>query len=101
MTALAINFNWKMVCAAGFFMACSLLVFYAFLVNELTGGTYLIKNYNSQIENLGQENRNLEVSFAKTGFLETIEQKAKELNFEKTTSVKYVQILDASLAKAK
>lgn len=82
-------------------MACSLLIFYAFLINELTGGTYLIKNYSKQINTLSQENRNLEVNFAKTGFLESMEQRAKKLNFEKTTSVKYVQILDASLAKVK
>lgn len=82
-------------------MACLLLIVYAFLVNELTGGTYLIKNYSNKIESLSQENKNLEVSFAKTGFLETVEQKAQELNFEKTTSVKYIQILDASLAKVK
>ncbi len=101
MTTLAINFNWKMVCMAGFFMVCSLLILYAFLINELTGGTYLVRNYNNQIEALSQDNKNLEVSFAKTGFLETIGKKAQDLNFEKTTSVKYIQILDASLAKAK
>ena len=90
-----------MICVMGFFMVCSLLVFYAFLINELTGGTYLIKNYDNQIEKLSQDNKNLEVSFAKTGFLGMVEQKAEALNFEKTTSVKYIQILDASLAKAK
>jgi len=95
-----ININWKIICIAGFFMACSLLIFYAFLINELTGETYLIKSYGKQINALSQKNRNLEVSFAKTGFLGSVEQRAKELNFEKTTSVKYIQILDASLAKA-
>ena len=101
MTTLAINFNWKMVCIMGFSMVCSLLILYAFLINELTGGTYLVRNYGNQIEALSQDSKNLEVSFAKTGFLGLVEQKAKELNFEKTTSVKYIQILDASLAKAK
>lgn len=96
-----ININWKAICIAGFFMACLLLILYAFLVNELTGGTYLIKNYSNKIESLSQENKNLEINFAKTGFLETVGQKAQELNFEKTTSVKYIQILDASIAKAK
>ncbi len=90
-----------MICIAGFFMACCLSILYAFLINELTSGTYFIKNYGKQINILSQENRNLEVSFAKTGFLGTVEQRTKELNFEKTTSVKYIQILDASLAKAK
>lgn len=87
-----------MVCIAGFMMTCSLLIFYAFLINELTGGTYLIKSYDKQIKVLSQENKNLEVSFAKTGFLGSVEQKAQDLSFEKTTSVKYVQISDTSLA---
>jgi len=96
-----ININWKIVCIMGFLMACSLLILYAFLINELTGGTYLIKNYDKQIDTLSQENKNLEVSFTKTSFLGSVKQRAQELNFEKTTSVKYIQILDASLAKAK
>jgi len=104
MTTLTLSYsswlgiNWKMVCTAGFLVACSLLIIYAFLINELTGGTYLIKNYDKQIDTLSQENRNLEVSFAKTGFLGSVEQKTQELNFEKTTSVKYIKILDTSVA---
>lgn len=101
MTTQAINFNWKIICAAGFLMTCCLLILYAFLVNQLTGGTYLIKNFDKQIEALFQENRNLEVGFAKIGLLESVEERSQELNFEKTTSVKYIQILDTSVAKAK
>jgi len=93
--------NWKMVCLIGFAMVCFLLVIYALLVNELTGGTYLVKSYEKQIKSLSQETRNLEVSFAETGFLEQVQQKARDLSFEKTTSVKYIQVLDTSLAKAK
>lgn len=94
--------NWKIVCTIEFFAVCLLLVFYAFAVNKLTGGAYLIKNYSRQIEALSKENRNLEVNFAETSFLGSVEQRAKDLSFEKTTSVKYVPILaDAVLAKAK
>ena len=78
-----------------------MLVMYVFLVNQLTGGTYLIKNYNKEIESLSRENKILENNFAEAGFLGSVQNKTRELNFEKTTKVTYVQILDNSLAKAK
>ncbi len=93
--------NWKMVCILGLFIISVLLSFYAVLVINLINGTYLAKNYQNQISELLRQSKRLEVSFAETGFMETVSQKAEALNFEKTKSVKYIQILDAPLAKAK
>ncbi len=92
--------NWKIVFFSGILLCFSMLVFYVFSVNQLTGGTYLIKNYNKEIGSLLKENKILENNFAEAGFLGGIQNKTKELNFEKTTKVTYVQILDNSLAKA-
>jgi len=102
-SSVFLGINWKIICILGFIIVCSLLIFYAFLINELTGGTYMIKNYDKQIKTLSQENRNLEVDFAKTGFLGSVEQRTRDLSFEKTTSVKYIQVktLDVLLARAK
>lgn len=93
--------NWKIICVSGLFAVFVLLFFYAVLVISLINGTYLAKSYQSQISELSRESRGLEVSFAETGFMKTVRQKAEALNFEKTTSVKYIQILNTSLAKAK
>jgi hypothetical protein len=88
--------NWKLVCFAGFFMILALLVFYVWQINDLTRGFYLTNTYEKQISKLSEENKNLQVSFAENSFLGQALEKIKALNFQKTTSVKYIQILDSS-----
>ena len=90
--------NWKMVCFLGFFVAFSLLVFYVWQINDLTRGYYLINSYNKQISKLSDENKNLQISFAESSFLDHAMEKIQALNFIKTTAVKYIQIPDNSVA---
>jgi len=91
--------NWKLVCFVGFFMCLGLLVFYVWQVNALTSGSYLINNYEKQITKLSDENKNLQISFAENSFLGQALEKIHALNFQKTTSVKYIQVPDNFLAK--
>ena len=93
--------NWKAVCFVGSFMSLALLVFYVWQINDLTRGSYVINNYEKQISKLSEENKNLEISFAEDSFLGQALLKIQALNFQKTTSVKYIQILDGSVAAAK
>lgn len=93
--------NWKMVCCVGFFMILALLFFYVWQVNGLTKGFYTINQYEKQISKLSDENKNLQVSFAENSFLGQALVKVQALNFEKTTSVKYIQIPENSIAMAK
>lgn len=90
--------NWKVICLAGFFMTLMLLIFYVWQINDLTRGSYLLNSYEKQIKQLTEENKNLEVSFAESSFLGQALQKIQALNFEKVTSVKYIQIPDSSVA---
>jgi ABC-type transport system involved in cytochrome bd biosynthesis fused ATPase/permease subunit len=93
--------NWKIMCIL-LFLICSLaLVFYIYQINILTRGTYLINSYEKKITTISQENKNLEVSFAENGFLEEVLAKTQQLDFQKTTSVKYIQISDSSVAMVK
>lgn len=93
--------NWKLIFIAGLFFASLLWIFYAYQINELTRGAYMIKDYNKQIKVLLQESKNLEVNFAESSFLGQVEKKTEELGFKKTTSVKYIQIMDSSFVVAK
>ncbi len=93
--------NWKIVCALGFFMNLILLVFYFWQINDLTRSSYLVNSYEKQISQLSNENKNLEVSFAESSFLGQALVKIEALNFQKTTSVKYIQIPDNSVATIK
>ena len=88
--------NWKTVCFVGFFMCSALLVFYVWQMNDLTRGSYLINNYKKQITKFSDENKNLEIFFAESSFMGQALAKIQLLNFQKTTSVKYIQTIDSS-----
>ncbi len=100
-SASFIKIPWKLVYVLLSSLSLVLLLFYIFRVNELTQGAYLIRSYNKEITSLSVENRNLQTHFAESGFLGQATQKAQELSFQKITQVKYVQILQNSLAEAK
>lgn len=53
-------------------------------------------SYEKQITKLSDENKNLQVSFAESSFLGQAMEKVQALNFQKTSSVKYIQVLDSS-----
>lgn len=91
--------NWKIILLLGFCSVLFLSVFYVFQVNTMIKSSYSIKNYQKKADNLINENKNLEVNLAQISYLENIQNKTKELNFEKTKTIKYIQILESSLAK--
>ncbi len=92
--------NWKILCLIGFTVCSALLFFYIYQINGLTKGAYTITSYENNLDKLSQENRNLQVSFAESSFLGEVLVKAQASDFQKTTSVKYIQVLDNSFAKA-
>lgn len=81
-------------------MILALLVFYVWQINALTRGYYLTNTYEKQISNLSEENKNLQISFAESSFMGQALEKIKALNFQKTTSVKYIQLLDSAAEAA-
>jgi len=93
--------NLAIICVVGAVACLFLLFFYIYQINILTKGTYLISSYKNSIEEISEANKKLEVSFAENSFLGEVLTKTQELNFEKTTAVKYIQVLESSLAKAK
>ncbi len=93
--------NWKLVYAAMAVAIACLLVFYIYLVNDLTRGSYLIKNYNRDIDKALAEGRALQTNFAESGFLGNVQDRVRELSFEKTTEVTYVTIAPSELGMVK
>ena len=104
MTTLALSYssisfpkiNWKAYCLCAFLISLCLAIFYVSEVNYMIRGSYLIKGYQKQIDNLSQEGKVLEAGFAKTSFMGTIGEKTQEMSFKKVKEVKYIQILEAS-----
>lgn len=93
--------NWKAICILGFCMSLALLVFYVLQINYLTAGYYITSSYQNQINQLSDENKNLQVSFAENSFLGQVSEKAQALDFQKVTAVKYVQVPENSVAMAR
>ncbi|MFA5878008.1 MAG: hypothetical protein WC845_01445 [Candidatus Staskawiczbacteria bacterium] len=90
--------NWKLFLVFSFCSVLLLSVFYVIQINSMIRGGYLIKDYQKQIDKLLAENKNLEVDLAQISYLENIQAKTAEMNFEKIQTIKYIQILDNSLA---
>jgi len=93
--------EWEKICFISLIAAGIFLLFYIYQINVLTKGTYLLNSYEKNINQISQANKKLEINFAENSFLGEVISKAQELNLQKTTSVKYIQVLDASLANAK
>jgi len=91
---------WKTVSILAGAAAVALLVLYVYWVMQLTQGAFLIKNYNKELGVLSQENRALEADFAKANIGDTIVQRAHELSFQRSTDIKYLQIIEQAVAKA-
>lgn len=96
-----LKINWKSFYLAGIILFALMIASCVFLVGELTRGTYLIERYNKEINILVEKNRALKTQLAETEFFERIAQRSENLNFRKTTEIKYVQVLDNSLARAR
>ena len=93
--------NWKMICVMGFLMCLPLLILYVCQINYLNKGSYVINNYEKSINKLSQENRSLQVGFAESSFIGQSLAKMQALDFQKATSVKYVQVSTSPVAMVK
>jgi hypothetical protein len=74
---------------------------YVFQVNKLAKGYYLVNQYETEKTQLLQENKDLQISLADNSVLDKISEKVQNMNFEPNTSVKYVYVLEDSLALQK
>lgn len=90
--------SWRVFCFIAISVSLFAAVFYIWQVNRLTSGVYFIKTYQKQLDKVSEENSELEIGFAESSFLQGVEAKAKQMSFEKTTAVKYLQVMEGSMA---
>lgn len=95
-----VQINWKIVYFMLALGTAVLLVWYVFSINQLTQGAYLIKNYKREFAGMIEENKKLQAAFAGSGFLGSVQEKAKGLQFEKTAKITYIKITEGALASA-
>ncbi len=88
---LKYKLNLKNVLIINLILIAGLLFFYFFQINEMVKNNYLIKDYEGNLVKISQENLVLENNLLKFNSLDTIENLAKNLNFEKVDEVKYLE----------
>ncbi|MFH1643420.1 MAG: hypothetical protein ABH967_02195 [Patescibacteria group bacterium] len=68
-------------------------------VNAFAQEVFLIQHYKNQLNGLSDNKENLEISLAQSSSLNNIEAYLKEENFTKPIKIKYIRILETSVAK--
>ena len=98
-----LNLNLKLFWLPIFIITIVLLVLYIFQVNFLAHQTYLIKDFEKKVEELSKEEKLLEITLSKMDSLSNIENHLLNENFVKANpnQIKYIQILESSVAKNK
>jgi len=82
-----------------FALILSLLVIYIIQVGGLTKDKYLLRAYEKELVFLSNNNKFLDIDFSKMNSLSHIDQVlAKNSGFVKTNNVKYIKIIESSIA---
>ena len=79
----------------------ALLIFYILQVNFLTEETYSLWVSEGKTNQLSGENETLKVDFAKLNSLTNIDNYLLNQGFEKVSRVKYIRILESSVAASR
>ena len=79
----------------------ALLIFYILQVNFLTEETYSLQVSEKKANQLSGENETLKVDFSKLNSLTHIENYLLSQEFEKVGQVKYIRILESSVAASR
>jgi cell division protein FtsB len=91
------RFSLKMVLISGIGLIILLLVVYLYQLNAVTQISFAAVNYEKQIEELAQENKNLEKSVSGLSSLASVETLIQSLDYEKVQQVYYLQMLDGTV----
>jgi len=91
---IGLNLSFKVFWIVVFLAIFSLLIACVFQLNAYTKEIYLIKSYQNKIIQLTQENKILEIDFAKANSLNNIGNYAQNGIFEKTNKTEYIRVLE-------
>jgi len=92
---IALKNSWTV----GFVLILSLLVIYIIQVGGLAKDKYLLRAYEKELVSLSRDNKFLDIDFSKMNSLSHIDQVlARNSGFVKTNDVKYIKIIESSIA---
>lgn len=96
-SSLKFAFNRRSLYVSMFGIVVSLLVIFVLQVNAYTKEMYLLQDYQQKIGQLSEENKYLEIDFAKADSLENIGGFVQNMTFEKADNIEYIKLLDATV----
>ena len=93
-----LNLALKLVGLSLFISIIVFSVFYVLQINALTSENYLLNSQEKRVAEMKREAEILKINFAKANSLDNIEIYFQNQNFQKISQVKYIRILDTSVA---
>lgn len=91
--------NWARIAVIGFCLVVLLSVCRIYQYNVALRDDYMARSYQKVLNNLISENKDLEIKLAQISYLDNVKESAVNLDFENVQTIKYIQVLDGSLAK--
>jgi|GEM_PF-1532539 len=83
-----------------FITVLSLFLISVFQLNKYIEESYLVQNYEKEVEGLNQENKLLEIKSSQVNSFVNIDDFIKSKSFEKTAKIEYIKVLEGTaLAK--
>jgi len=95
---ISLNFNLKIFLIFEILLIVFLLISALFQTNIITTLGYQLQDFQRKANEISQENKSLEIDFAKINSLKNIEEKVQQLGFEKINKVYYLEIIESSVA---
>lgn len=90
--------NLRKLFILGTIFISALIIFYIFQISKITKSTFLISEYEKEVANLSQQNKDLEAGLFYGNSLSSLETAINKLNYEKINKVHYIQIMDSEVA---
>ena len=88
----------RVLVISGFVLVVFLLIFYVFQVTEITKANFFLSDHGKKIAALTQENKDLEFNLSQKNSLTNLEIVLKNLNYEETNKIYYIQLLGSTVA---
>lgn len=92
------NLALKILGLSIFVSIIALSIFYVLQINALTSENHLLNSQEKRLAEMKREAEILKINFAKANSLNNIEIYFQNQNFKKINQVKYIRILDTSVA---
>lgn len=89
--------NLRKIWFFGFILMTLLLIFYIFQMSKITQVSFLISQYEREIVQLSQQNKNLEIVLSQAKSLANLETILSRLDYEEVGGIYYLRVLEGTV----